>query len=98
MIGNPAVRLLARSLFVLGIGAAAAASGEAATCVVTPGSAWCGVVNAAAPGDTILFSAGSYPQTCTITASGTAVAPITLRLTGGPDVKRFLREELGLKR
>ena len=88
MIGNQAVRLLARSLLVLGIGAIAAASCEAATYVVTPGSAWCGVVNAAAPGDTVLVSAGSYPQTCTITASGTAGAPITLRSQSGAPADR----------
>ena len=39
--------------------------------VVHPGDAWCSVVNAAAPGDTILFSAGSFTDTCSISVSGT---------------------------
>lgn len=61
---------------VLGL---AAASANGTTFVVHPGDAWCNVVNAAAPGDTIIFSAGSYTDTCSISASGTSGARITLR-------------------
>ncbi len=64
---------------VLAISGLAAASAPGNTYVVTPVSAWCGVVNAAAPGDTILFSAGTYPGTCSVSVSGTAADPITLR-------------------
>ena len=49
------------------------------TTVVNPASAWCSLVNAAAPGDTIVFAAGTYTGTCSISASGSADAPITLR-------------------
>src|SRR5215472_1950226 len=57
----------------------------ATTYLVHPGDAWCGVVNAAAAGDTIVFAAGSYPDTCSISVSGASGAPITLRSqTGAP--------------
>ena len=82
------MRLRARSLLLFALGALGAASCEAATHLVAPGSAWCGVVNAAGPGDTVLFSAGSYPQTCAVTASGTAGAPITLRSQSGAPADR----------
>jgi IPT/TIG domain/Right handed beta helix region len=61
--------------------AASLAAGMAmgGTIVVNTSSAWCGAVNAAAPGDTIVFSAGSYTGTCSITASGASGSPITLR-------------------
>jgi len=49
------------------------------TFVVNPGDPWCSVVNAAAPGDTIIFAAGTYSDTCSIVASGTTGARITLR-------------------
>ncbi|HYK40838.1 MAG TPA: IPT/TIG domain-containing protein [Thermoanaerobaculia bacterium] len=81
------MRLRARALLFT-VGAIGAASCEAATHFVAPGSAWCGVVNAAAPGDTVLFAAGSYPQTCAVTASGTAGAPITLRSQSGAPADR----------
>ncbi|MEO8191870.1 MAG: FG-GAP-like repeat-containing protein [Acidobacteriota bacterium] len=65
-------------LAVAMLGLAAARAG-ANSYVVTPASAWCGVVNSAGPGDTILFAAGSYPGTCAVTVSGAAGAPVTLR-------------------
>jgi hypothetical protein len=78
------VRLRRGSLF-LAAALSVAAMGSASTIVVNPGSSWCASVNAAAAGDTIVFSAGSYPQTCSITVSGTAALPITLRsATGAP--------------
>jgi len=46
---------------------------------VSPSDPWCSIVNAALPGQTILFAAGSYPTTCSISVSGTAGSPITLR-------------------
>ncbi len=61
------------------IASPASASASRKTSVVNPGDAWCSVVNAAAPGDTIVFGAGSYPDTCSISVSGTTLAPITLR-------------------
>jgi hypothetical protein len=70
-------RFSAILVFALAVLAAASAGGT--TFVVNTSSAWCGVVNAASPGDTIVFSAGSYSGTCSITASGASGSPITLR-------------------
>ena len=71
--------LFSAAVLVSAIASPASASASRKTSVVNPGDAWCSVVNAAAPGDTIVFGAGSYPDTCSISASGTAVNPITLR-------------------
>jgi parallel beta-helix repeat protein len=45
---------------------------------VTPAN-WCGVINGVAPGTTVVLGAGSYTDSCHITASGTAMQPITIR-------------------
>jgi len=45
---------------------------------VTP-SNWCGSINSASPGTTIILAQGSYTDSCHITASGTATSPITIR-------------------
>ncbi|MEP6801611.1 MAG: IPT/TIG domain-containing protein [Acidobacteriota bacterium] len=66
-------------LRVVAMSGLAAANATANSFTVNPASAWCSVVNAAAPGDTIVFSAGSYPDTCSVAVSGTAGSPITLR-------------------
>ncbi len=73
------VRFLSAALLISAPAALVAMSADGATQSVNPGSAWCGVVNAAAPGDTIVFAAGIYTGTCSITASGSLAAPITLR-------------------
>lgn len=54
-------------------------SALAATTVVAPGEDWCDVVNAAAPGDTVVLQAGEHAGPCTITTSGTDGAPVSLR-------------------
>lgn len=77
--GRDAVRFLSAALLISAPAALVAMSADGATQSVNPGSAWCGVVNAAAPGDTIVFAAGIYTGTCSITASGSLAAPITLR-------------------
>jgi hypothetical protein len=46
---------------------------------VTPADAWCSVVNAARPGDQIVFTPGTYTTPCVVTVSGTAAEPIVLR-------------------
>ena len=74
-----AVRRPSRVLLVLAMSGLAAASASGITYGVNPASAWCSVVNAAAPGDTIVFAAGTYSDTCSVAVSGTAAAPITLR-------------------
>ena len=45
---------------------------------LTPAN-WCGAINGAAPGTTFILAPGSYTDSCHITASGTAAAPITIR-------------------
>ena len=77
--GRDAVRFLSAALLISASTARVAMGANGATQSVNPGSAWCGVVNAAAPGDTIVFAAGIYTGTCSITASGSLAAPITLR-------------------
>src|SRR5215470_8922862 len=73
------------------LAAALPCAAGATTFVVHPGDAWCGLVNGASAGDTILFSAGTYTDTCSITSSGTALAPITLRsATAAPADRAFL--------
>jgi hypothetical protein len=68
---------------------AAGASGN--TFVVHPGDPWCNVVNAAAAGDTVIFVAGTYSDTCSIVVSGTSGARITLRSqTAAPADRAFL--------
>jgi hypothetical protein len=42
-------------------------------------SNWCGAINGAAPGKTLILALGSYTDSCHITASGTASLPITIR-------------------
>jgi hypothetical protein len=73
------VKLRSIALFVSAIGTFVPWIALADNFVVNPSSAWCAVVNAAAPGDTIVFSAGSYTGTCSISASGASGFPITLR-------------------
>jgi len=69
----------------------AAGTAHGNTFLVHPGDPWCTVVNAAAPGDTILFGAGTYPDTCSIVASGMSGARITLRSqTAAPADRAFL--------
>lgn len=78
---------------LLALVATAPAAGT--TTVVTPASAWCSVVNAAKPGDTIVFSAGSYTGTCSISVSGSASAPITLRSQSAAAVDRAVMAYAG---
>lgn len=73
------MRLLSTVLLVSAVSSLVAASASGNTFVVNPGDVWCNVVNAAAPGDTIIFTAGTYPNTCSIAVSGAPGAPITLR-------------------
>jgi hypothetical protein len=40
---------------------------------------WCGGINSAAPGTTVVLAQGSYTDTCHVTVSGTAARPITIR-------------------
>jgi hypothetical protein len=48
---------------------------------LTP-SNWCDTINGAAPGTTFVLATASYTDSCHITASGTAAAPITIRSQG----------------
>ncbi len=50
-----------------------------ASITVNPSSAWCNSINNAAPGDEILFAAGSYTTPCWITAKGTGSSPIVIQ-------------------
>jgi hypothetical protein len=77
--GYETVRLRSALLLLSAIAGVLPARALGTTTVVNPGSAWCSVVNAAAPGDTIVFAAGTYTGTCSISASGSAAAPVTLR-------------------
>jgi hypothetical protein len=54
---------------------------------LTPGN-WCGSINGAAPGTTFVLAPGSYTDSCHITASGTASAPITIRSQGSATASR----------
>ena len=54
---------------------------------LTPGN-WCGAINGAAPGTTFVLAPGSYTDSCHITASGTAAAPITIRSQGSATASR----------
>jgi hypothetical protein len=56
---------------------------------LTP-SNWCGTINGAAPGTTFVLAPGSYSDSCHITASGTATAPITIRSQGSSTGSRAL--------
>jgi hypothetical protein len=47
--------------------------------VVGPTDSWCGIVNAAKPGDEIAFTPGVYTGTCYITAKGHSSGPIVMR-------------------
>jgi len=49
---------------------------------LTPASSWCSTINGAAPGTTFVLAPGSYTDSCHVTASGTSVAPITIRSQG----------------
>ena len=88
------MRLRAGTLF-FSAALSVAAMGSGSTIVVNPGSSWCASVNAAAPGDTIVFSAGSYPQTCSVAVSGTPAAPITLRSATSDAADRALLSYAG---
>jgi hypothetical protein len=50
-----------------------------ASITVTPSSSWCDTINNASPGDEIVFTPGSYPDTCWITAKGLPGTPIVVR-------------------
>jgi len=54
---------------------------------VTPAN-WCNSINAAAPGTTFVLAPGSYTDSCHITASGTAAAPIAIRSQGQATASR----------
>jgi parallel beta-helix repeat protein len=54
-------------------------SNNSSTVVNLTPSNWCDSINAAAPGTTFVLAAASYTDSCYITASGTAAAPITIR-------------------
>ncbi len=73
------MKLLSSALVVSAIAGLVPAAVHGTTYVVNPSSAWCNVVNAAAPADTIVFSAGTYLGTCSLTVSGSSGASITLR-------------------
>ncbi len=47
--------------------------------LIAPGEPWCEVVNAAAPGDTVILQAGDHAGPCALGAGGTDGAPVTLR-------------------
>jgi Bacterial Ig domain/Right handed beta helix region/Purple acid Phosphatase, N-terminal domain len=65
------------------IGIAVTITNNSSTVVqLTPASSWCNTINGAAPGTTVVLATGSYPDSCHITASGTASAPITIRSQG----------------
>jgi hypothetical protein len=49
------------------------------TIPVSPADNWCALINAAQPGDDLVFAPGNYPQTCFIRARGTALAKILIR-------------------
>jgi hypothetical protein len=49
------------------------------TTTVRPTDDWCGVVNTTIPGDEVVFTPGSYPDTCWISAAGSPSAPIVIR-------------------
>jgi parallel beta-helix repeat protein len=51
-------------------------------------SNWCGTINGAAPGTTFVLAPGAYTDSCHITASGTASAPITIRSQGSAAASR----------
>jgi Bacterial Ig domain/Right handed beta helix region/Purple acid Phosphatase, N-terminal domain len=54
---------------------------------LTPAN-WCNTINGAAPGTTFVLAPGSYTDSCHITASGTAAAPITIRSQGSATASR----------
>src|SRR5712692_9704077 len=88
--GRRAVRL-STVLLAAAVSSLTAASAGGNTFVVHPGDPWCNVVNAAAPGDTIIFAAGTYTDTCSISVSGTSGARITLRSqTAAPTDRAYL--------
>ncbi len=47
--------------------------------VIPPGDPWCDVLNAAAPGDTVILQSGDHAGPCAITNGGTEGAPVTVR-------------------
>jgi hypothetical protein len=49
------------------------------TTTVDAADDWCGIVNAAVPGEEVVFGPGNYSDPCSITAVGTAAAPIVIR-------------------
>ena len=71
-----------RSAAVLAWAALAAAS-VAATREVTPGTGAQAVINAAKPGDTLVLAPGVYYECLSVTNSGAAEAPITIRAAKG---------------
>jgi parallel beta-helix repeat protein len=57
-------------------------SNNSSTVVNLSPSNWCGTINGGAPGTTFVLAPGSYTDSCHVTASGTAAAPITIRSQG----------------
>ena len=45
---------------------------------VSPADTWCAMINAAQPGDELVFAPGNYPQSCFIRSRGAAQASIKL--------------------
>lgn len=75
---------------MIGLGATFAAqrSSEAGVIRVTPRDNWCALVNAAAPGDEIVFAAGDYTSPCWISARGASSAWVTMRSESTTDGSR----------
>jgi len=63
-------------------------SNSATTVVNLTPANWCGAINGGAPGTTFVLAPGSYTDSCHITASGTAAAPITIRSKGSDTASR----------
>jgi Bacterial Ig domain/Right handed beta helix region len=62
---------------------------------VGPSQDWCGTINGAAPGTTVILAAGTYTLPCWISASGTASAPITIRSESSNPVQRAVMAYTG---
>lgn len=69
-------------------GSGAPASATGSTVTVSPADNWCALINAAQPGDELVFAPGSYPQTCFIRSRGTALAKILIRSQSEVDGQR----------
>src|SRR5262245_6160549 len=52
---------------------------------LTPSHTWCAAVNAARPGDEIVFAPGQYREPCSIRVSGSAAAEILIRTESETD-------------